>query len=162
RLGGMLPHGAPGVAQGVYLALFPLQGFEVAPIAAGETLNPKRNVPVGTLGSLALSALLFIVAQAALVGSYPKIGEVSDTPLVNSARYLGPPIGAIVAIGSLVSTGGFTAGSALGSPRYGQAIAAHGLMPAALAKIHPRWHTPYVSIVWTTALTAALALFLDY
>ena len=37
KLGGPLPLGAAGVGQGVYLALFPLQGFEVLPVAAGET-----------------------------------------------------------------------------------------------------------------------------
>jgi len=162
RLGGTLPRGALGVGQGVYLALFPLQGFEVAPIAAGETKNPQRNVPLGTLGSLSLSALLFVVVQAVLVGSYPRIGEESGQPLVDAARYIGPGIGAVVVIGSLVSVGGFTAGSALGSPRYAQAIAAHGLMPAALSRVHARWRTPHVAILWTTAITAVLAFFFDY
>ncbi len=162
RLGGTLPRGALGVGQGVYLALFPLQGFEVAPIAAGETKNPQRNVPLGTLGSLSLSALLFIVVQAVLVSVYPKIGAESGQPLVDAARYLGPTIGAVVVIGSLVSVGGFTAGSALGSPRYAQAIAAHGLMPSALARIHARWGTPHMAIFWTTGITAVLAFFFDY
>jgi len=162
KLGGTLPHGALGVGQGIYLSLFPLQGFEVTPIAAGETQNPKRNVPLGTMGALMLSALLFVVVQAVLVGVYPRIGAESAQPLVDAAKYLGPTIGLIVAIGSLVSVGGFTAGSALGSPRYAQAIAAHGLMPRTLARINDRWGTPHVAIVWTTAITAVLALFFDY
>jgi amino acid transporter len=162
KLGGTLPHGALGVGQGIYLALFPLQGFEVAPVAAGETQNPIRNVPLGTMGALLLSALLFVVVQAVLVGVYPNIGADSGQPLVDAARYLGPTIGMIVAVGSLVSVGGFTAGSALGSPRYAQAIAAHGLMPRSLARINTRWGTPHVAIAWTTAITAILAYFFDY
>ena len=162
RLGGTLPHGALGVGQGIYLALFPLQGFEVTPIAAGETQNPKRNVPLGTMGALLLSALLFVVVQSVLVSVYPRIGAESGQPLVDAARYLGPTIGLVVIIGSLVSVGGFTAGSALGSPRYAQAIAAHGLMPRALARVHARWGTPHIAIAWTTVLTAILALFFDY
>jgi len=162
RFGGVLPRGAAGVGQGVYLALFPLQGFEVTPIAAGETKNPQRNVPIGTLGALSLSALLFVVVQAALVGVYPLLAAPSDQPLVDAARTLGPRIGAIVALGSLVSVGGFTAGSALGSPRYAQAIAAHGLMPGALSNIHRRFGTPHIAIFWTTAITAVLAFFFDY
>jgi amino acid transporter len=162
RLGGALPHGALGVGQGIYLALFPLQGFEVTPVAAGETQNPKRSVPLGTMGALLLSALLFVVVQAVLVGAYPRIGAESGQPLVDAARYLGPTIGLIVVIGSLVSVGGFTAGSALGSPRYAQAIAEHGLMPKALSRVHERWGTPHVAIVWTTVITAILAFFFDY
>lgn len=162
KLGGTLPRGALGIGQGIYLSLFPLQGFEVAPVAAGETQNPKRNVPLGTMGALLLSALLFVVVQAVLVGVYPRIGEESGQPLVDAAKYLGPTIGIIVVVGSLVSVGGFTAGSALGSPRYAQAIAAHGLMPRSLAKINDRWGTPHVAIAWTTIITAILAFFFDY
>jgi APA family basic amino acid/polyamine antiporter len=162
RLGGALPLGVAGVGQGIYLALFPLQGFEVTPVAAGETDNPRRNVPLGTLGALVLSALLFIVVQAALVGSYPALADESPKPLADAARYLGRGIGLIVLIGSLVSVGGFNAGSALGSPRYAQAIAARGLLPTPLARIHPRFDTPYLAIVFTTVISALLALFFDY
>lgn len=162
RLGGALPRGAAGVGQGIYLALFPLQGFEVAPVTAGETANPRRNVPLATMGSLVFSTLLFIAVQAVLVGTYPGLGAKSDRPLVEAARYIGPLLGTIVLVGSIVSIGGFTAGSALGSPRYAQAIAAHGLLPRRLAAIHPRYETPHVAIALTTALTAVLAFFFDY
>ncbi len=161
-LGGALPLGAKGVGQGIYLALFPLQGFEVTPVTAGETANPRRNVPLGTMGALLFSTLLFVVVQAALVLTYPKLGETSMSPLADAARTLGPTVGAVVLIGSLVSIGGFTAGSALGSPRYAEAIAANGMLPKALARVHDRFGTPHVAIVVTTALTAVLAALFDY
>lgn len=161
-LGGALPHGLAGVGQGVYLALFPLQGFEVAPITAGETANPRRNVPLGTMGSLLFSAVLFIVVQAVLIGTYSDLGKDSVTPLADAARRLGPTIGAIVLVGGIVSIGGFTAGSALGSPRYAQAIAADGMLPRRLASLHDRFGTPYIAIVVTTVLSAALGFFYDY
>jgi amino acid transporter len=162
RLGGPLPQGLAGVGTGVYLALFPLQGFEVAGVVAGETENPRRNVPLGTMGSLVLSALLFIVVQAALVATYPALARDSQTPLADAAKHIGPRIGFIVLVGSFVSIGGFTAGSALGSPRYAEAIAAHGLLPRSLARVHPRWSTPHVAIVVTTVIAAGLAFFYDY
>lgn len=162
RLGGPLPLGAVGVGQGVYLALFPLQGFEVAPVAAGETEHPERNVPLGTMGALLFSGLLFIAVQAALVASYPALSAPSQQPLADAARYLGPRIGLVVLVGSFVSIGGFTAGSALGSPRYAEAIASRGLLPRRLASVHPRFLTPHVAIVATTLFTAVLAFFFDY
>ena len=162
RIGGALPHGVLGLGQGIYLALFPLQGFEVAPITAGETDNPRRNVPLATVGSLVLSSLLFVAIQAVLVSSYARLGDPSETPLVDAARAIAPRLGLVVLLGSFVSMGGFTAGSALGSPRYAQAIADHGLFPKAFARIHPRFQTPHVAIVVTTLLTTALAMTLDY
>jgi amino acid transporter len=162
KLGGPLPLGAVGVGQGIYLALFPLQGFEVTPVAAGETANPRRNVPLGTMGALLFSTLLFVAVQATLVASYPKLRVPSEQPLADAAFYLGPRVGLLVLVGSFVSIGGFTAGSALGSPRYAEAIASHGLLPRRLASVHERWSTPYVAVVVTTVLTALLALFFDY
>lgn len=162
HFGGTLPRGAAGVGQGIYLALFPLQGFEVAPVAAGETQNPRRNVPLATIGTLIFSAILFIIVQTALVGSYPDLATESQQPLTDAARHLGRTIGLLVFAGSMVSIGGFNAGSALGSPRYARAIAAHGLLPAPLARIHPRWSTPHIAIVTTTLLATVLAIFFDY
>lgn len=162
RLGGTLPHGMAGVGNGVYLALFPLQGFEAVPVPAGEARNPKRTVPLGTMGSLVFAALLFVLVQAVLVMSFPNLGEESMTPLVDAARYVGPTLGTIVLVGGLISVGGFTAGAALGSPRFAQAIAHRGQLPAALARIHPRYGTPHVSIAVTATLAAVLALPFDY
>lgn len=157
-----LPRGVAGVGTGVYLALFPLQGFEVVPVPAGETKDPRRAVPFALIGSLLFSALLFVVVQAVLVGAYPRLAEESVTPLVDAARHLSPTLGTIVFVGSLVSIGGFTAGSALGSPRYAYAIAKEGQLPSALAREHPRFATPHVAIAITTFLTAILATLFDY
>lgn len=162
HVGGGLPHAFAGVGNGIYLALFPLQGFEVVPVPAGETQNPRRNMPLGTVGSLLFAALLFVVVQVAMEWAYPRIAVDSLTPLVDAARYLGPTIGAVVFVGSIVSIGGFTAGSALGAPRYAQAIAEHGQLPRALASIHPRFHTPHVAIAATTILTALLGVRFSY
>lgn len=161
RLGGATPS-LGQVGTGVYLALFPLQGFEVAPVAAGETQNPRRAVPLGTLGSLLFSGLLYVVVQAVLVGSYPGLGRETDTPLYEAARYIGPGVAIVVLLGSMISTGGFTAGSALGSPRYAEAMAKDGTFPKALANIHPRYGTPHVAILATTLLSALLVLPFDY
>lgn len=161
-LGGALPNGMSGVANGVYLALFPLQGFEVVSVPAGETKNPKRNIPLATVGSLLFAALLFVLVQATLVGSYRKLAEESGTPLVDAARSLGPTLGWLVLIGSIVSVGGFIAGSALGSPRYAQALAEGRDLPGSLTRIHDRFGTPHVAIGVTTALTAMLAAAFTY
>jgi APA family basic amino acid/polyamine antiporter len=162
RFGGAAAPGMSAVGSGIYLALFPLQGFEVVPVPAGETRDPRRSVPLGILGSLALSAVLFVIVQTILVGAYPDLAKESVTPLVDAARWISPNLGLVVFIGSLVSIGGFTAGSALGSPRYAYAIAKEGQLPAALARVHERYGTPHVAIVATTAVTAALAATFDY
>jgi amino acid transporter len=169
RFGGAVPRGAVGLGQGIFLAVFPLQGFEVVPIPAGETHNPKRNVPIATVGSLLLSALLFVVVQACLVGSYPHLELESPNeerglrgPLVDAAWSIAPLLGLVVLIGGMVSMGGFLAGNALGAPRYVQALSADGFLPRSLNAFHARFDTPHVAIVVTTALTAAVAVVYEY
>lgn len=162
RLGGALPAGMGGVANGVYLALFPLQGFETVPVPAGETKNPARNIPIATVGSLLFAALLFVGVQAVIAASYDGIWNKSDTPLVDAAYTLGPWIGLLVFLGSIVSVGGFTVGSALGSPRYAQALADGRDLPAAMSSVHPRFGTPHIAIATTTILTAALGAAFTY
>lgn len=157
-----LPLGMAGVGQGLYIALFPLQGFEVAPVTAGETKNPRRNVPLATVASLLFAALLFSLVQVTLVGTHPDLSAVTDTPLVEGARAISPFLGLVVFVGSIVSVGGFTAGSALGSPRYAKAIADHGLLPEKLGRVHARFDTPYVAIAVTSGVTAVLATLYDY
>ncbi len=159
---GGLPHGFQGVANGVYLALFPFQGFEVIAVPAGETKNPERAVPRATLGSLALAAVLYVVVQALLTATYPDLARPSETPLVDAARRIGPALGVIVFVGSIVSVGGFAAGSALGSPRYAQAMAAHNQLPRTLALLHPKWGSPTHAIWATTFITAILAALFSY
>ena len=162
RLGGRLPQGFWGVGSGVYLALFPLQGFETTPIAAGETANSRQTVPLATLGTLLFSTLLFMIVQAALVCSYPALATPSGHPLVDAARSLGVRLGAIVLAGSILATGGFSAGCALGSPRYAEAMGQHEMLPMWLAERHPRRDTPHRAILVITGITAVLALFFDY
>jgi APA family basic amino acid/polyamine antiporter len=131
-------------------------------VPAGETKNPERNIPLATMGSLLFAAILFVVVQAVMEQSYPLIAVDSLTPLVDAARYLGPTIGVIVFVGSIVSIGGFTAGSALGAPRYAQAIAHAGQLPSALSRIHARFQTPHIAIATTTLLAAILGMFFNY
>lgn len=151
-----------GTANGIYLALFPLQGFEVVPVPAGETKNPERSVPIATVGSLLFAALLFVIVQAVMIGGYTKLAAESDTPLVDAARSFGPIVGGLVLLGSIVSVGGFSAGSALGTPRYAQALADTGDLPSALSRMHPRFGTPHLAILVTTVITAVLGAFFTY
>ena len=162
NLKGHVELGVAGTANGIYLALFPLQGFEVVPVPAGETKNPERAIPLATVGSLLFASLLFVVVQGVMVGAYAKISAESDTPLVDAARSFGPLIGGLVLLGSIVSVGGFSAGSALGSPRYAQALAEGGDLPKVLQAVHPRFGTPHLAIAGTTLLTAVLGAFFTY
>ena len=83
RLAAPLPHGAVGIGAGTFLALFAAQGFEVAPVPAGETRETRRNMPIAIITSLLLSSAIYVVVQIVVVGAHAGLGAATDTPLVD-------------------------------------------------------------------------------
>jgi amino acid transporter len=157
-----LPHGWSGVGTATFLALFAAQGFEVAPVPAGEARAPQRDLPFAIVGSLVAASVLYVIVQTVLVTSGTVLSEPSDTPLVDAARAVAPALAFLVVAGGLVSTLGFVSGSALGTPRYLFAAAADRHLPRVLGAVHPRFGSPHVAIAATAAIAIALVVALDY
>ena len=162
RLAAPLPHGAVGIGAGTFLALFAAQGFEVAPVPAGETCETRRNMPIAIIASLLLSSAIYVVVQIVVVGAHAGLGAATDTPLVDAALRVAPALGAVVLAGGLISTLGFVSGNALGTPRYAFAAAQDGYLPRWLAAVSPRFDSPTRAIVVTAALAGVMTLAFDY
>jgi len=147
----------------VFLALWPLQGFEIAALPAGETARPQRAVPVAAIGSLLGVTALYVLVQAVSVGVFAGLAASTEKPLADAAAvFMGPAGALIIAVGALVSMIGYNAGNALGSPRFLSALAEDRLLPARLCAPHPRFNTPAEAIILTTGLTFGAALLLDF
>src|SRR4029079_9013206 len=83
----------------------------------------------------------------------------SAAPLAEAAsRVLGRSGRVLVLAGATISMFGYVSGDMLGSPRALFAFARDGVLPAPLAWIHPRFHTPYVAIVVYATIVAAVAI----
>jgi amino acid transporter len=156
------PPALAGLGGATFLAVFAAQGFEVAPVPAGETAAARRTVPFAILASLGLSSLIYVAVQATVVGVHPGLTAESDAPLAEAARAVAPWLGSLVGAAGVVSALGFVSGTALGTPRYAWAAAADGTLPRRLAAVHPRFGTPHVAIAVTGALAALLAATLDF
>lgn len=157
-----LPRGVSGVGAAVFMAVFAAQGFEVVGVPAGESRNPRRDVPLAVLGSLSLATILYMLVQWVLVRSYADLGVVSDTPLADAVLSRNQALGLLVALGGLVSTWGFVAGTALGTPRYLFALSRGGHLPPQLAALHPRFDSPSNAILVTAMIALLFVSFFDY
>lgn len=146
----------------VFMAVFAVQGFEVVGVPAGESQRPERDVPIGVLGSLLLATALYMVVQFALVRGYAGLEAVTDTPLADAVTAQSPGLGFWVALGGVISTWGFVAGTALGTPRYLYALSRGGHLPAGLAALHPRHHSPSRAILLTAGLALLFVSAFDY
>lgn len=142
--------------------LFACTGFEYVPVPAGETDNPRRNVPLALLGALFGAMLLYALVEVVFMGTHPDPAH-ADKPIAEAAAAFAGPWGArLLTIGAVVSSFGFCTGVALVGPRYVSALADDGLLPPALGRRHARFATPGTAIVVTAAATIALALWADF
>ena len=143
-------------------ALFACTGFEYVPVPAGETDNPRRNVPLALFGALFGSIMLYVLVQIVFMGTHPN-PAMADKPLAEAAgAFLGPWAGRFIAAGSVISSFGYLSAVALVSPRYLSALGEEGELPPVFARVHPRFSTPSVAIVVTALVCMGLAVFADF
>lgn len=146
------------MSQAVLLLLFAYCGFENTPGAAGEFKNPKRDIPFALLTMVFLVTVIYTLVQLIAVGTLPNLAS-SDSPLAEASElFAGPWLAAIITIGAMVSIFGNTGNSTLVGPRYLYALAKDGYGHKIFARVHPRYRTPAVAIVFQSALALVLAL----
>jgi len=162
RLVPFAPEGFGPLPRAAFLAMFAFQGFEVVPVPAGETHNPRRNAPLALFGSLLVATILYMAIQLAAVGSTPSLAGAKEPLALMGATLLGDTGARLVAGAAVVSMLGFCAGVALAGPRYLEALATDGHLPPALAHRHPRLGTPGRAVATSTLLTTLLLLVLDF
>jgi len=90
-----LAHPAFGRAFGsaLFAAFYPLQGFEVVPVPAGELSNPRRDVPLAVTGALLLTAALYCGLQLVAFGAAPLLGLRIETGPEGVDQIVGPLVG---------------------------------------------------------------------
>ena len=147
-----------GWLQVLLLLMFSYGGFEAALLPMGESKNPRRDAPFALLIGLGIVVLIYLLVQLTVLVTLPEPGA-SDRPLAAAARVLlGGPGAAFMTLAALVSVYGWGAGNMLNVPRLTMAMAERGDLPAFFGRIHPRYHTPYVSILLFAGLVFLLSL----
>jgi amino acid transporter len=142
----------------VLLLVFAYGGFETALAPMGEAKDPRRDAPFALFTALVACTLIYALIQWVVVGVLPDAAH-SERPLADVARMAVGSIGAaLVAVGALISFYGYLSAKILAMPRVTFALAELGDFPQAFAAIHPRFHTPYVSILVFAVLVLAFAL----
>lgn len=146
-------------ARAIVLLIFAYGGFEAALISAGESRDPRRDLPFGLFTALITCAAIYGLIQWVVVGILPDPAH-SERSLADVARIVMGTRGAsLTSIGALLSIYGYLSANILAMPRISFALAEHGDFPAVFALVHPRFRTPYVSIFVFALLVWLLALF---
>ena len=142
------------------LLVFAFFGIEGALSPSGEVRDPARTVPRAILLAVGGATLLYLAIQLAAQGVLgPALAQESAAPLAATAgSALGPWGRSLVLAGAAVSCLSYLGGDMLASPRLLFAFARDGFLPARLARVHPRFHTPAPAIVVHGVLACVLAI----
>jgi basic amino acid/polyamine antiporter, APA family len=155
-----LPHGVTGSdwLEAVLVLVYAYGGFEAVLLATGEMRDPRRDAPVALMIGIASVAVIYTLVQVVVSGTLPEPAS-TQRPIADSAGHvLGQGAAAAIAVGALLSIYGYLSANMLHTPRLTFALAERGDFPQIFARIHSRFHTPYVSIVLYTVFLLAFTL----
>ena len=137
---------------------FPFGGFEGAVIPMAEAKNPRRDIPFALFAGMATVTLVYCTIQYVVVSVLPD-AAATTRPLAAAAKQLWGTTGAsLISLGALISVYGYLTAMMLHSPRLIFALGERGDFPRFFARIHRRFHTPYISILAFAAILWCLAV----
>ncbi|XP_062203529.1 cationic amino acid transporter 6, chloroplastic-like [Phragmites australis] len=161
--GGFFPHGATGVFNGAAMVYLSYIGYDAVSTMAEEVERPARDIPVGVSGSVVVVTVLYCLMAASMSMLLPYDAIDTEAPFSGAFKghdgwgWVSNVIGGGASLGILTSL----MVAMLGQARYLCVIGRSGVMPAWLAKVHPKTATPVNASVLLGLFTAVLALFTE-
>jgi basic amino acid/polyamine antiporter, APA family len=155
-----VPLTAAGFFAALVGALWAYDGWNNVSMVASEIRHPQRNLPRALIWGTAAVIGIYLLTNAAYFHVLTA-AEVGSTPRVASEmmrRIFAGPGAAAVSIAAMISIFAALNGSILTGSRVPYAAARDGLFFHSIARVHPRYHTPGVSILALSAWSALLVL----
>jgi len=155
NLGHFGQFGWSGALRGAGVIFFAYIGFDAVSTAAQEAKNPKRDMPIGLLGSLAVCTVLYILVAVVLTGlvnyHYLNVPDSLAVGMDQTGVRWGSMLVKIGALGGLTST---MIVMLLGQSRVFFSMSKDGLLPEFFSRVHPKFRTPWISSI-TVGLVVA-------
>ena len=160
------PNGFAGIKAGAAIVFFAYIGFDCVSTVAEETRNPKRDMPIGIIGSLIICTIIYMLVAAVFTGIVPfpllktTLAHEKAEPLTLAMQHINLGWASIiVAFGSLVAHIAVLLVLQLGQSRIFFSMARDGLLPSVFARVHKKFKTPHVTTIVTGVLIALIAAF---
>jgi len=157
--------GILGILGAAGVVFFAFIGFDAVSTAAQEAKNPKRDMPIGILGSLVVCTLLYVafsyvLSGVATVQDFRSAGREASVAYAISTYMHGYEwLAKLVTVAILFGFSSVILVMLLGQSRVFYSMANDGLVPALFADIHPRYKTPWKSNLIFFVFTALFGAF---
>jgi basic amino acid/polyamine antiporter, APA family len=154
--------GAFGLA--LVSVLWAYDGWADVTYVAGEVTEPRKNLPRAIIGGTCAVMAIYVLANIGYMAVLP-IEEIRTSRLVAAdvaEKLIGRPGVLFVSTTVMISTFGTLSAVLLTSPRVLFAMADDGMLFAPIAKVHPKYQTPYVAIAFVATLGLVFVLLLRF
>ena len=142
--------GWTGVMAGAGVVFFAYIGFDAVSTAAQEAKNPQRDMPIGIIGSLIICTVLYILVAGIATGVVPYRALDVPDPIAKVADHAGLGwIGGLIKLGAIAGLSSVILVMLLGQSRVFWTMSKDGLLPQFVARVHPRFQTPWITSIVT-------------
>jgi APA family basic amino acid/polyamine antiporter len=154
-------YGISGIITAAATIFFAYIGFEAVSTAGAESRNPKRDMPIGILGSLVICTILYILTSAVLVGIVPYTDLNDPAPIAKAVNQIGLGwFATLVKIGAIAGLSSVMLVLLYGQTRIFYTMSRDGLIPPVFSTVHPKFKTPWINTLIVGVLACGFAGFM--
>ncbi len=163
------PNGMSGIFMGAFIIFFAYIGFDALATAAEECKNPQRDLPIGIIGSLLVTTVVYVLVALVMTGVIKtNAGAVPQEFLKAPMAYVMEMVGqnwvaGLISAGSLAGLTSVLLVLQLAATRILFAMSRDNFLPSVFQKLHPKFNTPHV-LTWVVGgicMIGTLTLDLD-
>lgn len=161
------PNGFEGVFMGAFIIFFAYIGFDALATAAEECKNPQKDLPVGILGSLLVTTVVYVLVALVLTGMQPTSGVTIPEGLFKAPMAFAMTavnqnwIAGLISVGSLAGLTSVLLVMHMAATRVLFAMSRDNFLPRVFQKIHPKFNTPHILTITVGVVGILGTLILD-
>lgn len=145
---------------GISATTWSYDGMQTAGTMTGEIKNPRKNMPIALISTVILVTLLYTGLSTASVGLTDiSTLSASGAPIATAFEnvpFIGHSAGTIAAVLAIIVVTGSLSSLIMFQARMEYKLATEGFWWKSWAKVHKKWETPYVSMLWQSGLAIIL------
>jgi amino acid transporter len=151
--------GFPSIGMGFYVVMWNFLGWDNATTYAPEVKNPIKSYLIATaITFVAVVAIYFFTVLTALHSGMP-FGDINDKGFPFLGLYVGGNwLGSLLSAGGMACMLGLYSAVLLSVSRVPKVMADDGLMPKKLERLHPKYQTPYISIIVCSVVVSMMII----